>query len=59
MIKNSIMHNLTEIFENVEEKIKKIKNPIAKVRFVNDSLDWVKTLLDLLNKLKIEIEGVN
>jgi len=59
MIKNSIMSSLIEIFENMEEKIKRIKNPVAKLEFIDDSIDWIKTLLDLLEKLKKEIEDDN
>lgn len=58
MIKSSIMSNLVEIFENMEKKIKRIKNPVTKLKFINDTIDWVKTLLTLLNKLKNEIQEV-
>ena len=59
MIKNSLMTNFVEIFESVEEKVKKIKNPGAKLKFINDSMDWVEVLLNLLKKLKKEIEEAN
>lgn len=59
MKKNSIMGSLIEIYENVEKEIKRIKKPNAKLEFVNDSIDWVKTLLELLTKLKDEIKEVD
>lgn len=59
MIKNSLMSSLIEIFESVEEKIKRIKNPVNKLKFIDDCIDWVKVLLDLLNKLKQELEEAN
>lgn len=59
MKKTSIMGNLMEIYENVEKNIKRIKKPNAKLEFVNDTIDWIKTMLDLLNKLKQELGDVN
>lgn len=59
MIKNSIMGSLIEIFESVERKIMKIKKPVNKLEFLNDTIDWINTLLDLLEKLKKEIQEAN
>ena len=56
MIKNSVMSSLIEVFENVEKRIKKIKDPGARLKFIDDTIDWIETLLDLLKKLKQEIE---
>lgn len=52
------MNSLTEVFEKVEDKTKRTRNPVEKLRFIEDAIDWVNTLLDLLKKIKKELGEV-
>jgi hypothetical protein len=50
------MGKLTEIFTLIEDRAKKIRNPRGQMRFIEDSISWVKILLQMWTKAKVSAE---
>ena len=54
---NCFSENLVNIYNIVDNKVKKTNEKDKKLKLINDCLDWINVLRELIIKLKKGIEG--